>query len=159
MKNLLLLFPALALFLLFSCTEKADSVVNLETTPTANISQVANTNPEMATPAGEAALTTMAFAEETYDFGKMKIGEKYKHKFVLTNTGKEPLEIASVKAACACHGVAWTKTAIAPGETGFVMIKYEPKPRNLGKISKFMTMKTNTDPPHKVLNFKGEIVN
>jgi hypothetical protein len=156
MEKRLFIFPALALFLLFSCAGKTNALEKLET-PVVAIGQETFIYPKTFTAREDPAITTMTLSEDTYDFGKMKIGEKYTHKFILTNTGKEMLQIPSVKATCACHGLGWTRTGIAPGETGFVMITYEPK--RTGKITKTLTMETNTDLRLKVLKFTGEVVN
>ena len=101
----------------------------------------------------------ISFEEEVFDFGELPEGPKVETEFRFTNTGKEPLLISNVKPACSCTASDWTKTAIAPGETGFVVAEYKPKAGKTGFFSKTVSVTTNTEPAVKVLKFTGEIVN
>ena len=44
--------------------------------------------------------------------------------FTVTNKGEEPLTILSAISSCGCTGVKWTRTSIAPGESGTVEATY-----------------------------------
>lgn len=161
MKNLFALFTALALFSFSSCEEANNSTTETEdskpiVSQVANITPVSNTSLTMPS---EDKLTTVAYEEETFDFGKMKVDDNFSHKFILKNTGTEDLMIVNVKPSCSCTASDWTKTPIAPGESGYVIAEYKPKPDYKGFFSKTVTVTTNTDPKMKVLKFTGEIVN
>jgi hypothetical protein len=64
------------------------------------------------------------FAQNAYDFGRVKSGDPVKYSFVFTNIGDQALEVTGVTA---CHCIAfgeWTRT-IGPGKTGVIPIDYD----------------------------------
>ena len=85
---------------------------SLNTTP-ATTTAVNNTPATPAIPAGP--LTKLAFAEATFDFGKIMEGEKVEHNYTFTNTGDEPLIISNAKGSCGCTVPDWPREPIAPG--------------------------------------------
>ncbi|HHG83788.1 MAG TPA: DUF1573 domain-containing protein, partial [Bacteroidetes bacterium] len=141
----------------------SDTQVSSDQNQLANITEVANIIPTSSNTYTEAevdeSITSVMYEEVSYDFGKMKVTDDFSHRFILKNTGKVDLIITEVKPSCSCTASEWTKTSIAPGETGFVMAKFNPKPNYTGFFTKTVSVKTNTDPKIKVLKFRGEIVN
>src|SRR5689334_15529116 len=69
-------------------------------------------------------LPVFAWAETTYDFGKIKHNAPVTHEFRFVNKGAEPLIITSVQASCGCTVAKYTKDPIAPGGEGFVTATY-----------------------------------
>ncbi len=97
----------------------------------------------------------MSWEEESYDFGSLEIGADATHTFIVKNTGDADLELTSVKPSCSCTVADYTKTAIAPGETGFVTASY--KTSKAGIFSKTVTVQTNTEQGPMVLRLRGEV--
>jgi len=78
-----------------------------------------------AGPAAEAqSKTTISFEKTVYDFGTIAQGIPAEAEFVFTNTGKEPLVLQNVKAACGCTTPYYTKETVMPGKKGVVKASY-----------------------------------
>lgn len=105
----------------------------------------------------EKKLAQIEFAEKSHDFGQIPEQEgPVQHTFEFTNTGEVPVKILGVQAACGCTTPAWTKEAIAPGETGTVVAEYDPTNRP-GAFNKTLTVNTSTEPSVVILNIKGTV--
>ncbi|MBS1509927.1 MAG: DUF1573 domain-containing protein [Bacteroidetes bacterium] len=79
------------------------------------------------------------FATETIDQGKLKQNFPEEVKFIVTNISKEPLIIEQANPTCGCTIGDYTKTPIAPGQTGFVSAKFNAA--GLGHFEKHLTVK------------------
>jgi len=117
-----------------------------------------NKDAEAAVPVGP--ITTIEFAETEYDFGNVIEGEKVKHIYKFTNTGKEPLIISNAKATCGCTVPNWPREPIAPGDGGELTVVFDTK--NKGKVggqlqTKRVTVTANTDPVNSYVNIKGKV--
>ena len=66
----------------------------------------------------------MEFKELTYNFGDIHEGDVISHNFVFVNKGNAPLEIKQAKASCGCTAPSYPFLAIAPGEQGFIGVRY-----------------------------------
>ena len=110
----------------------------------------------IATPADE-PLTSVAYTDDSHNFGEVKVGETLKHKFVFTNTGAAPLKLISVKPSCSCTATDYSKEEIAPGKTGYVIAEYPAK--KAGVFKKTVTVVSNTEPRNKILTISGEAIN
>lgn len=64
--------------------------------------------------------------KDKHSFGKVEKGQKVSTKFVVKNTGKSPLVISSVQAACNCITHKLSVEAIAPGKTATLDLSYSP---------------------------------
>ncbi len=99
------------------------------------------------------------FREELFDFGN--IVEKdgpVTHVFEFTNTStNRPVKIITVKPSCGCTTPDWSKDVIAPGQTGFIQAKFDPKGRP-GFFAKTLTVTTDGDATPVVLQIKGTVV-
>ncbi len=96
----------------------------------------------------------MSFEKETHDFGTIKEGEVATYEFIFTNTGDQPIEIATVKASCGCTTPFWTRELIKPGEKGSIKASYNSKDRP-GGFSKSITVQSNAKRNVTVLYIKG----
>ncbi len=154
-----------AAMILVSC--KKDAGTDTSVAPSVNTSQQAVTpNVANPTPAKEATeaptgpLTTMTFAETSYDFGEIMEGEKVVHEYTFTNTGKEALVIKNAKGSCGCTVPDWPREPIAPGAEGVIKVQFDSKGK--GKVdaaaqSKRVTITANTDPANTFLTIKGKV--
>ncbi|MDR2971274.1 MAG: DUF1573 domain-containing protein [Bacteroidales bacterium] len=89
------------------------------------------------------AQPAIQFESTTIDFGNVKEeGGKVSGKFEFTNTGDQDLLLSSVKPGCGCTAADYTKTAIAPGQKGFIIATYDPFNRP-GSFNKNIKVTTN----------------
>jgi hypothetical protein len=95
--------------------------------------------------------------ETTYNYGKIKKGDRVAHKFFVTNEGKRDLYIRKTTSNCICMKTIEVTDTIAPGKTGFVNIEFDSSNKE-GKDSRRMTVFLS-DPakPEVMLELKGEI--
>lgn len=75
--------------------------------------------------------------------------------FTFKNVGSADLVLQKVKASCGCTTPEWTKTPIAPGETGTVIATYNASGRP-GMFTKTITVTSNAG--DKRLTIKGEVI-
>lgn len=67
--------------------------------------------------------------------------QKYVFKF--KNVGDAPLVINQAMASCGCTVPSYTKTPIAPGESGEIKVTYNGKGKIPGHFKKSITIRTN----------------
>lgn len=107
-------------------------------------------------PPSDLPLTTVQWAESSFDFGKINNVDSVKHVYKFKNTGTNPLKISNVKPACGCTAGSFSQNEIAPGAEGFVELKFSPVGK-AGLQSKSATVLLNTDPSIQTLTFRAEI--
>ncbi len=139
-------------------TSSDTSAVPAAATTSANNATTTTTPVEPEVPAGP--ITSLNFAEDTYDFGEVMEGEKVVHEYEFTNTGSEPLIISNAKGSCGCTVPQWPKEPIPPGETASIKVQFDSKGK--GKVggnvqSKRVTITANTDPVNTYLTIKGTV--
>lgn len=97
------------------------------------------------------------FAKTAHDFGTFPEERgKVTCTFAFKNTGKSDLVLQKVRASCGCTTPNWTKTPIAPGDTGFVTATYNASGRP-GSFNKTITVTSNADANTR-LTIKGEVI-
>ncbi len=79
------------------------------------------------------------------------------HMYKFINVGDEPVKITEVLPSCGCTVAEWSTQSILPGKSGFVKVKFDPKGK-LGPNSKYVTVKTNSNPSVFTLTMKGEVI-
>jgi hypothetical protein len=75
------------------------------------------------------AAAQLSFGSPTHDFGEIEEGVQARHTFVLSNEGTAPLTIRSVRPSCGCTAPTFTTEAIAPGETGEIVVVFDSEGR------------------------------
>lgn len=102
---------------------------------------------------------SVKFENTTFNFEKIKQGEKVDHEYKFTNTGKSDLVIRKVRASCGCTAIITDKKIIKPGEAGSIKVNFNSAGK-LGSQNKTVTVITN-DPQHprEILWIRGEVVN
>ena len=149
-----------AMFVLASCGSEGDASVREQAAEAVATPAVTPTPPANATPATPTApagpLTSIKFAEETFEFGKVVAGEKVSHTYKFTNTGNEPLIISNAKGSCGCTVPEWPREPIAVGGTGEVTVVFDSKNKK-GPRNQKVTLTANTDPPQTFIYLKGEV--
>jgi len=101
------------------------------------------------------SMPAFAWAETSFDFGKITYNAPVTHEFRFVNKGSEPLLITSVQASCGCTVAKYTKDPIAPGAEGFVTATYNAATK--GVFNKTITVNANTQDGVVVLGIRGEV--
>ena len=99
-------------------------------------------------------VTSIKFDEMSYDWGKLKEGDKMTHLFKFKNVGNEDLIISDARGSCGCTVPEWPKEPIKAGKTGEIKVIFDSAHKN-GPQSKTVTLTANTDPSNVVLMIKG----
>ncbi|WP_461453027.1 DUF1573 domain-containing protein [Mucilaginibacter sp.] len=116
-----------------------------------------------ATPAGSTVSATtskgpvMNFDKDSFDFGKIKTGDKVSYSFKFTNTGKLPLIITNAVASCGCTTPNWPKTPINPGQSDSIKVVFNSLGKH-GLQDKMVTITANTNPAQNVVHLVGEVL-
>ncbi len=95
------------------------------------------------------------FEKKYIDFGVVKVGEVKTMTVTYKNIGKKPLILDDVISSCDCTEVEWSKAPVMPGKTGTIKAVYTAK--NVGLISKRLTVLSNANTDRVILQLKGEV--
>lgn len=98
----------------------------------------------------------LAFAESKFDFGTIKEGEVVKHTYQFKNTGNQTLIISEVKVTCGCTTPEWTRTPVAPGQTGFITAQFNSTGKP-GQNHKVITVVSNSVTGNVPLSFITQV--
>ncbi|UAB81017.1 DUF1573 domain-containing protein [Marixanthomonas sp. SCSIO 43207] len=142
MKKSILILAVLSAFAFTSCKEKASDKVNEE-----NVAAAADRD------ATAAKFPVMSFEKTEFDFGTIQKGEKVEHLFKFTNTGDAPLVIVNATSSCGCTVPEYSKEAVAPGEEGQLLVKYDGSGTN--QVNKTITIVANTEKGKETLKIKA----
>jgi hypothetical protein len=100
----------------------------------------------------------ITFETTTHEFGDVKeTGGPISYDFKFKNTGDQPIIISNVQASCGCTTPDWTKTPVAPGQSGLIKAQYNPLGRP-GAFNKSMTITSNSIEATTVVFIKGNVV-
>ncbi|WP_062059975.1 DUF1573 domain-containing protein [Aquimarina longa] len=102
------------------------------------------------------AKAQIKFKSEVIDYGEIAKGSDGVRKFEFTNTGNAPLIVSKVYSSCGCTIPKKPENPIAPGETGFIEVKYDTN--RVGPIRKTITVNSNATESTKALKIKGTIL-
>ena len=146
-------------------TDAATAPKEIEAVPTTAKSTVEAVTPNatQVTPASQnpsskatGKVTSIKFDEMSYDWGKLKEGDKMTHIFKFKNVGNEDLIISDARGSCGCTVPEWPKEPIKAGKTGEIKVIFDSAHKN-GPQSKTVTLTANTDPANVVLMIKGNV--
>jgi len=99
----------------------------------------------------------IVFKSMVYDFGTIKEDDGVAAGvFEFTNTGRAPLILQRVISSCNCTSCEWPKQPLAPGESGKLKVKFDPKGRS-GAFDLMITTYTNSETAIVVLHIKGVV--
>jgi hypothetical protein len=101
---------------------------------------------------------SIAFDKIVYDYGIIPDNAgKVESVFVYTNIGKKPLVVTQVKPSCGCTTSDYTKDSIAPGQSGYIRILFNPQGYS-SVFSKSIKVTSNAvDMPEVNLTIKGTV--
>ena len=93
-----------------------------------------------------------------HDFGVINEADgKVSCIMPLVNAGDAPLVIASARASCGCTATDFPRTPIAPGDTAFVTITYNPAGRP-GDFTKSVLIFTDVEPRRSQITITGTVI-
>lgn len=98
---------------------------------------------------------SIIFESTVHDYGTIVQASDGSCQFVFKNKGKAPIVLNEVKASCGCTVPEWTRTPVAPGETGTIKVTYNTN--NVGAFTKSITVNSNAVNNPLVLIIKGTV--
>jgi len=96
------------------------------------------------------------FKSEVVDYGDIQKGSEGSRVFTFKNIGDSPLIIENVYSSCGCTVPTWTKSAVAPGKSGEIKVKYDTD--IVGPIRRTITIYSNADESPKAIKIKGRVM-
>ena len=99
--------------------------------------------------------TSFSVDKKKHDFGTIQEDTENNVSFTLTNTGQNPLIIESVDVSCGCTTAKKPEKPIAPGQSDKIEVIFHPKPGQLDKQHKTITITANTDPKITTLEIEA----
>ncbi len=100
--------------------------------------------------------TSVRFANDEHDFGKVLSSSENTYRFAFTNTGTEPLIIENAQGSCGCTVPEYPKAPIPPGGSGEIKVVYKPNGQS-GAQQKTVTVTANTEPNQTILRIKADV--
>jgi hypothetical protein len=115
------------------------------------------TNPNSASGKTDPSmLPVITFTEVEHDFGSIVEGETVSYNFKFKNTGKSDLVITEVSTSCGCTVPSYPKTAIRPGDEGFIKVAFNSRGKR-GLQTKSVVVLANTQPNATQLRIKAQV--
>jgi hypothetical protein len=101
----------------------------------------------------------ITFDQMFFDFGKIPAGQTVVHDFIVSNTGRAPLQLEKVDAVCGCTSTLVGKRSLNPGESTKIIAVYTPEKGFTGAMQKTILVVCN-DPAHPklTLRFGGKVI-
>lgn len=104
------------------------------------------------------ALPKASFPVTTHNFGAiLEDNGPAKCRFAVVNSGDSPLTILSVRATCGCTTPEYPRKSIAPGDTGYITVAYNPAGRP-GRFSKEIYVETDGNRGKMKLVISGVVI-
>ncbi|MBN8641368.1 MAG: DUF1573 domain-containing protein [Flavobacteriales bacterium] len=104
----------------------------------------------------EVTVGGIVWKSESIDVGEIPQGTPKTIEFEFKNNTDKDVLITNVKPTCGCTAADYTKTAIAPGKTGYVKATYNAA--SAGVFTKTVTVTTNAEETPKTLKFNGTVI-
>lgn len=96
------------------------------------------------------------FLVKDIDWGTVLEGDSARTRFPFVNVGDRPVEIHTVKGGCSCTKPYWIKTAVQPGDSGWVSAAFGSYDK-IGEQERTLTVIYNAHPPERV-KLHGKVV-
>jgi len=109
------------------------------------------------TPAQLANAPKIVFDKTTYDFGKIKEGQKVEYEFNFTNQGKTDLNLRKITSTCGCTTINPKEMVIKPGASSSLKVIFDSNGKK-GSQNKGITIYSN-DPKNSEVSLlvKGTV--
>jgi hypothetical protein len=157
MKKIFLGIAALGMLAACNQTNKEKQAASTPVTTSTESTATSTGTPAPAPTAAEvAAAPVIKFEKDSYNFGKIKQGDKVSYNFKFTNTGKTPLIISNAVASCGCTTPEWPKEPVKPGDSGVIKVTFNSAGKQ-GLQDKLITITSNTVPSTTLAHLIGEV--
>ena len=103
----------------------------------------------------KASLTMAELDYNEIDFGILSVGDPMQHSVNLRNTGSKPLVVQDVVVSCGCTKVNYPEAPIMPGESGEIIVSYEPDKK--GGFHKTVTLYCNAEQSPLRISISGRV--
>lgn len=104
------------------------------------------------------AQPVIKLVQQRHDFGTIEEeAGKVTHRFNFVNAGNDTLLINKVRTSCGCTKPVYPDTPIAPGDSSYIEITFDPTNR-VGNFSKPIYVFANTTPDRTILRIIGKVV-
>ncbi len=144
------------ILVLFSCNKNQNQPADQLITDHSPAVVAEKGNDELIKEAQSKPLTNLVLSEAMVDFGDIKKGDSKSHTYEVTNTGKNPLIIASVKPGCGCTAPDYSKEPILPGKKGYITLKFDSSNFE-GTIHKQAEVFANVEKAPIIIGFSGNV--
>ena len=104
----------------------------------------------------KARMPKLEFERMHHDFGKLIQGEKVSFSYKFKNTGNATAVISAVNPGCNCTVAQFTKTPVAPGESGSVTVNFNSETKK-GLVNSTIVVQANTYPIDTRLTFSANV--
>lgn len=112
----------------------------------------------IAAPLAAMAQPRASFIETRHNFGAFLEDDGLAEcSFAIINEGTSPLTILSARATCGCTTPTYSRRPIAPGDTAYISVAYDPSSRP-GRFSKYIDITTNANPQNYRLEICGVVI-
>ena len=102
------------------------------------------------------AQNSLRFKRLVHDFGEIKEdGGKVTTSFAFENKGNKEVTVTNIAVSCGCTTPSYPEEAIAPGDTGRIVVTFDPMDRP-GKFEKNVGVETDNT-PRLILKIKGDV--
>lgn len=102
--------------------------------------------------------TTVRWAQDTIQIGKVDEGEVITDSFLVTNTGANPYHIKEVKATCDCTVMRRPVFPVMPGETAAIRVEFDTRGK-IGRTTPGVVVYDNTRPNGRhIVYLNAEVV-
>jgi ABC-type glycerol-3-phosphate transport system substrate-binding protein len=156
MKKLFLGIAALGMLAACNQTTKTSNTTQSTAATTTTAPGASPLTTKAPTAEETAAAPVIKFEKDTYDFGKIKQGDKVSYNFKFANTGKSPLIITGAVASCGCTTPEWPKAPVKPGDKGVIKVTFNSTGK-MGLQDKLITITANTIPTSTLAHLTGEV--
>lgn len=97
------------------------------------------------------------FEETSHDFGSLKKNSVVNTEFVFTNTGKQDLNIRTLKPNCGCTVTKLEKKDYAPGESGKISVEFNSTGRRGNQQKSIIVFSNDPSAPSQRLIIKAKV--
>jgi len=98
----------------------------------------------------------LEFEQTHHNFGQLIQGEKVSFTYKFKNTGNATLVISAVIPGCNCTVAQFTKTPVAPNESGSVSVNFNTETKK-GLVNSTIVVQANTYPADTRLSFSANV--
>lgn len=95
-------------------------------------------------------------SNETYNFGKIKVGIPVTTYFTVTNISDKPVVLENVVPSCGCTTPEWDKSPVAPGGTTKIKVGYNAA--SPMAFTKDITIRLAGIQEAKIIHISGEVL-